>query len=926
MMNLSALKRVSILLFFFIVGFVIYSNTLEAPFYFDDISAIKDNANIRATRLTEIGNAGFKSSSTRPIAFISFALNYYLHQYNLKGYHLVNIIIHILTGIFLYLFIKETLNLSLLGSKDHFLDSIAFLSAIIWLVHPLHTQSVTYIVQRCSSMAAMFYLLSLLLYVKGRLALENAKRWSWYGGSFLAGLLALGSKESAAVLPFFIFLYEWYFFQNLDRDWLKRHLKYVFGVVLLFGLIALIYLGTNPFEKLNSLKDYSHNEFTLTQRVLTQFRVVIYYLSLLAYPHPSRLNLDYDFPLSHSLIDPVTTLFSLCIIFGLIGLAVYTAKKERLLSFCILWFFGNLVIESSVIPLAIIFEHRTYLPSMLVYLLTVALGYRYIKYKWSGVALVCVVTALFSFWTYQRNSVWQDPVALWRDCVEKSPEKARPHNNLGVVLAKQDRIVEAIKHYSVALQINPNYADAHSNLGILLGKQGKTTEAIQHYSEALRIKSGFAEAHNNLGTLLAEKGKLVEAIQHYAEALRINPDFKQAHNNLGALYAKQGRTAEAVQHYDEALRINPDYAEAHHNLGILLATQGKTTEAIQHYSEALRINPDNAAAHNNLGIALSKQGETTEAIQHYSEALRIDPDYVEAHHNLGNALIAEKGPTDQAIGYFTKALQIKPDYVDAYNSLATALIQMGKIGEALVYLQKALQIEPDSADTHINLGIALMSNAKINAAIDHFRQALQIKPSIPEAHVNLGTALINTGKIDEAIAHYREALRLEPGHAEAQNNLKRAEAILKELNAAITDIKASLKLYPRDSGLHYNLGILYQRKGKLDAAIDEYQQALSIEPEFIEALNNLALTYMVKNENEKALALFTKLTALQPDNAGHYYNLACIYSRNNQVGASIDVLKKAVKKGYHNWELIKSDKDLANIRSSSYYKELVKGH
>lgn len=343
------------------------------------------------------------------------------------------------------------------------------------------------------------------------------------------------------------------------------------------------------------------------------------------------------------------------------------------------------------------------------------------------------------------------------------------------------------------------------------------------------------------------------------------------------------------------------------------------------WSDVVSKSPYNYRAHYNLGFALADQDKLDEAISHYSRALQIDPDFWEAHNNLGNALVAVQGPTDEAIGHFIKAIQLRPRYVPVYNNLGPALIQMGKIDEALVHLQKALQIDPDIADTHFNLGIALLGKRRIEDAIVHFGEALRIKPSMPEAHVNLGTALINKGEIDAAITHFREALRLEPGHAEAQDNLNKALAIVRELDAAIADIKASLKLYPQDSGLHYNLGILYQRKGKLDAAIDEYQQALSIEPEFIEALNNLALTYMIQNENDKALALFNKLTALQPDNAGHLYNLACIYSRQNQIEASIDRLKKAVEKGFSNWNLIKTDKDLENIRGSSHFQLFSKG-
>ena len=191
----------------------------------------------------------------------------------------------------------------------------------------------------------------------------------WFAGCFLAGILAMGSKESTAMLPVFIFLYEWYFFQDLDKSWFKRQLKYLVAIVLLFCFVAGFYLGFDPLGKFNTLRDYVFKEFTIGQRLLTQTRVVLYYLSLIFYPNPSRLNLDHDFPLSYSLFDPFTTFLSLIIIVGLIALGLYLARRQRLISFCIFWFFGNLVIESSVIPLALIFEHRLYLPSMFVFLL-----------------------------------------------------------------------------------------------------------------------------------------------------------------------------------------------------------------------------------------------------------------------------------------------------------------------------------------------------------------------------------------------------------------------------------------------------------------------------------------------------------------------------------------------------------------------------
>jgi Flp pilus assembly protein TadD len=574
--------------FLAVLVFGIYANTLDGPFIFDDSPNIRDNPHIRLKTLTLEGikRAGFENPSpNRPVANVSFALNYYFHRYNVVGYHMVNILIHITTGLLLYFFVKTTLSIPSLRSKYAPHGWIPLLTALIWLVHPIQTQSVTYIVQRMNSMAAMFYVLSLLLYAKARLAEQNWTKRALFGGCILAGMLALGSKEIAATLPFFIFLYEWYFFQELRWTWLKRHCYPILGIGIVVGVVSFMYLGAHPLESI--LATYEARDFTLTQRVLTEFRVVIFYISLLIFPHPSRLNLDHDFALSHSLIDPITTLVSIGAIAGLIGLAIYTAKRDRLLSFCILWFLGNLVIESSVIGLEIIFEHRTYLPSMLVGLLAVTLVYRHLKPKWIGVGVVCAVVMVFSFWTYTRNSMWSDEVTLWADCVEKSPKKARPHYNLGVVI----------------------------------GSQGKLEEAMGHYTEALRIEPDHVEAHNNLGNALASQGRLKEAMSHFSEALRIDPDDAEAQNNLAVALASQGNFKEAMGHYSEALRVKPHFAAAHYNLGNALKSQGRIKEAMSHYYEALRIKPDDAAAQYNLGVALSNHGSFKEAIDHYSEAL-----------------------------------------------------------------------------------------------------------------------------------------------------------------------------------------------------------------------------------------------------------------------------------------------------------------
>lgn len=595
--------RHEILLLTMLSGIIIliYTQTLTTPFIFDDITNIRDNHHIRVPYLSlkNLAWAGFQSPlANRPVANISFALNYYFHGYNPVGYHVVNILIHLATGLMLYFLVKATLLTPALRGQYANFGWIPFFTVFIWLVHPLQTQSVTYLVQRMNSMAAMFYVLSMLLYVKFRLAANRRGKGLLLIGCIMAGMLAFGTKEISATLPGFIILYEWYFFQGLNRQWGRRHLLILAGFGLFMIVISLAYFENDPIARI--LGGYSSRDFTMGQRLLTQFRVVIFYISLLVWPNPSRLNLDHDFLLSYSLTNPLTTLASMAIIIAMIFLAILVARREPLISYGILWFFGNLVIESSVIGLELVFEHRNYLPSMLAILGAVSLVFKYLKPTWLGVIALCIVGTLFTVWTYQRNSVWTDEITLYRDSLEKAAGKARPHNNLGAVLMGRGRLAEAIELFKASLIIKPDYADAHYNLGYALSRQGNLEKGIDHFAETLRLDPGNLKALNNMGVALTLQGRYAEATDYLSAALKINPRDADVHNNLGFVLNKQGSPDAAARHFSRALGLDPQNAGAHNNLGLILKDRGQIKAAYQHFSRALEINPNFDEARRNL--------------------------------------------------------------------------------------------------------------------------------------------------------------------------------------------------------------------------------------------------------------------------------------------------------------------------------------
>jgi len=645
-----------------VVALLAYSNTFHVPFHFDDQINIINNPNIQIKQFSWDGLEHLVKNtykeSIRVFSLFTLALNYYFGGFNVFGYHLVNFFIHVASGIFLYWSLILTFNLPSLKEKYGSISyKVALFSSLIFICHPIQTQSVTYIVQRMSSMAGMFYLLSLILYIKGRLSFGRTRLF-YFGGMVLSYLLGIFSKENAAILPLFVALYEFYFFQNFDLS--PKGKKILFSLV--GGLLILVVFGFIIWGQryINVIAEgYKYRTFTMWERVLTQFRVVLYYVTLLIYPHPSRLNLDHDFPISKTILDPPTTLISLFIIAGLIGYSIWTAKKRPVLSFCLLWYFGNLVIESSIFPLEMVFEHRLYLPAVgpfILFSLFMVRGIEKLKRRGSihrtqnsGLinqtpnmkmkrfnseiadwSILFFIMLFLLIGTYQRNSLWNSEVELWKDCVRKSPQKERTHHNLGNAYYELGRWDEAKEKFEEALRIEAHNALSHNSLGVILARQGRFQEAIAHWKETLRITPDFADAHNNLGNTLVNLGKYQEAIAHYNEALRIKPGFADAHHNLGGALSRLGRHEEAIAHFTEALKIRPDFAEARGNLGNIFTDLGRVEEAIAQYNEALRIKPDFAEVRLSLGLAYLRVGNRDSAMKEYEILKRINPDLAKA--------------------------------------------------------------------------------------------------------------------------------------------------------------------------------------------------------------------------------------------------------------------------------------------------------
>ena len=766
--SLSASTILLTALLFAALTFTIYFPSLHGQFVFDD-AVIENEPMLHITRLPQLFDLLTSRKIERAVGMMSFALNYYFGGLHPFGYHLVNVIIHMVNGLILFVLSYRLFTLS--GAKERvsgYAFEAAFLGSVLWLVHPLQSQAVAYIVQRLTSLSSLFYLLSLLWYVEGRV--RGSYRVVWFTGSVLWGLLALGTKQNTATLPFFIMVTELLFFGRHSLSVERRKV----GFFILLGGVCIIIAGTYlGFDFISRIAlQYQERGWTVGERVLTELRVVVMYISLLLYPHPSRLNLDHDISVSHSLFSPFSTFGSFLFIAGLLSLAIFLVRRNRFIAYALFWFFGNLVIESSVIPLELVFEHRMYLPSMGIFMLVAGVGVGVGSGVWRRgvIGVMMVVTVLCSYWTYERAFVWRGPFSLWMDAVQKSPHKARPHNNLGNAYEKKGVLNKAITECKKALAIDPNYRDAHNNLGLAYNEKGMVNEAITECKKALAIDPNFREAYYNLGTVYAHKGQTDEAIAAYKRAIAINPNDAKTHYNLGNAYATKGQTDEAIAAYKRAIAINPNYAMANNNLGSSYASKGQTEEAIAAYKRALAIDPNNATAHYNLGTAYAHKGQTEEAIAEYKRAIAINPNYAMANNNLGSSYDS-KGQTEEAIAAYKRAIAINPNFPEVYYNLGNAYAHKGETEEAITAYKRALAIDPNRAKTHYNLGLVYNEKGMVDEAKSEYKTALANNPHLAESLISLGVAYHKKGEFDKAISKYKRVLAINNDYAMAHNNL-----------------------------------------------------------------------------------------------------------------------------------------------------------
>lgn len=604
-----------------------YHNSFRVPFVFDDRVSIVENESIRS--LTTGFCAPRASGATvagRPLLNFSFALNHAVGGLDPRGYHAVNLALHAGAALLLFGLVRRTLaSESLRPAWGTHASWVAAAVALLWAVHPLQTESVTYVVQRAESLVGVLYLLT--LYAVARSA-GSARPWRWQMVAVLACLLGMAGKEVMATAPLLALLYDRTFLAGTFREALARRGR--MHAALFASLFLLGWLvwstgsrgGTVGFSSGISPWHY----------LLTQCHAVLLYLKLSVWPDP--LVLDYGVVVVR---EPGQAWLQALALLTLAGATLWALVRRPVPGFLGAWFFVILGPSSSLMPVATqtIAEHRMYLPLAAVMGGLVLAGHALLRrhltlFAGATLAIAVVFTAL----TVRRNRDYRTQEAIWSDVIAKRPQNGRAHGALGNFEQQAGRPAAAIPFYEKAVTFGPPNGSVHGSLATALMETGRLPEAIEQFRIALELVPDDARAHNNLGNALLASGDIPGALEHLRRAIGLDPTLSDARFNLANALTSLGRLAEAVPAYEAAIVQKPDFFEARFNLGNTLAMLGRVDEAIAMFQRCVELRPDLPDAWCNLGHALAQSGRRAGAEANYREALRRDPTHAGALEGL----------------------------------------------------------------------------------------------------------------------------------------------------------------------------------------------------------------------------------------------------------------------------------------------------
>jgi len=766
-----------------VISIIVFCNTLDNTFVYDDsVTIVKNNLIKNWKNFHTLFSFNYfilsGELSYRPFVTLTYFIDYSLWGLNPTGFHLTNLLLQTANTLLFYLFLKRV-------TKS---NTLAFFSTLLFTTHPILTETVNTISYREDVLAALFFLIAFILYLKiNTTFLNKSKFLLYYLGSLFSYLLALFSKEMAITFPILLILFDIFYLPSGKP--LQAFIKKLKGIYIGYFSVTAFYLFIQfvVFRHVYIKLDQTRQSLFVMTKVLAS------YLKLLFLPF--NLNADYVVP-------PITTgiisfIISVFLVTTVIIITIRLCKNNKQYWFFISWFFITLLPVSNIIPIGnIMAERYLYIPIMGFSGIIGILVQKFNLKK--PLVAICFTMVIFilGVMCINRNWIWRDELSLWYSTAIREPNSARAHHNIGVVHSAKGYYEYAELEYKKTLEINPKDIEAHYNLGNAYERKGILDNAIKEYQEVIRHNPYYADAYNNLGSIYQKKHLLDKAIEHYKKAIQCNPFNPHYYNNLGLVYHEEKLYKEAVTEFARSLKINSELPVTHNHLGNTYKEMGNIKDALSEYKTAIELDHGSADSHNNMGIVYTNTGRLEEAIKEFETAIRLDPKLANAHNNLGIAY-AKRGDLDKAIDELNNAVSLGFDNADAHNNLAGVYLTKGLTDNAIVELKLALKFSPKDSNTHCNLGNAYISKNLGDEAISEFKEAITYNPADGEIHYYLGNAFYRKGRYSEAVDAFNQSVRYQPKNPLAHKMLGVIYAnCLNNHSKALFHLNETLRLDP----------------------------------------------------------------------------------------------------------------------------------
>jgi protein O-mannosyl-transferase len=746
-------RSIIFILIILLITYIAYLPSLKNGFTnWDDPNYVYKNAAIQDLNKENVKILLTKQhmGNYHPISMLSLALDYSFSKLKPKTYHTTNLLLHLANTVLVFIFISL-----LLGKIE-----VSAICAALFGIHTLHVESVAWISERKDVMYTLFFLASLIFYVK----YVNENKRSFYFFSLLLFIFSCLSKGMAVSLSLILIAIDYLKGRDLFGKKVIFEKIPFFILSFVFGIIAINAQRLGPDTE--GIPDYNF----FNRLIFASYGMIQYFIKLTL---PLQLSAFYPYPEKGSL--PLIFWISLLLSIGIISFVFYSARKNKELTFCFLFFLFNIVMVLQILPVgkAIMADRYAYVPSIGFFLL-IGIAYDKISntnpaYKRIAILFLLFYIGIIMLFTYERCKVWKDSLTLWTDAIEKFNTVGIAYNNRGVAYAELKSYKNSIDDYNQAIKLNPKNSEAYNNKGVALSYLKEYKESINNYNKAIEVRPNYPDAYYNRANAFISLEDPQRAILDYNKVIQLSPHHSGALNNRGLAKRMVNDFKGSQEDFDLVIRLFPNNAEAYGNRSLVRLDLKDYAGAEEDSRKAKELNPLLTEVSLQSGNAKSLQNDFKGAIIEYTHVIENDPNNFDAFMKRGMAKIS-LNDLSGGMEDISSSIKLKPYNADAYMQRGIVKNTMNNYAEAIEDYNKAIELKPDFADAFCNRGITKYNIKDMKGSISDYNKALTINPQFEVAYSNRGLLKSNLKDLNGAMIDYNKSIEINPNFALAYSN------------------------------------------------------------------------------------------------------------------------------------------------------------